>query len=69
MEHFCSSVCLPPPCRHFYGSYLTLLGIAARAAYSIGAHRAEVNSRFEVDLCTQRYADPPAHKSTPFSDT
>jgi hypothetical protein len=35
------------------GAFL-FLGIAARAAYSIGIHRMEVNTRFEPAVCTQR---------------
>ncbi|KAK9771410.1 putative Zn(2)-C6 fungal-type domain-containing protein [Seiridium cardinale] len=35
-------------------TFLTVLGIAVRAVYSIGAHRTEVNSRFGVEIHKHR---------------
>lgn len=35
-------------------SYIQNTGIAARAAYAIGLHRTEINSRFGPDIHTRR---------------
>lgn len=44
-EYLC---CLLPLLTH-------LIGIAVRAAYSIGVHRTEINARFGTEIQRQRY--------------